>query len=261
MASGNFIRVTRQVTVITVAAMFAAGLFLARARTASWEETLWVTVYPIVADGRARTRDYVAGLKPNSFAAIERFMASEARRFGIGLERPVRVELGAPVEEMPPAPPASRTPLAVAWWSLHLQWWAGAATDDQPGPTPDVRMFVVFHDPDVQPTVPHSVGLARGMVGVVHAFAARRMAGSNQFVIAHELLHTLGATDKYRPDDNLPVYPAGYAEPERRPLHPQTHAEIMGGRIPVAENEARIPEGLTHARVGPVTAAEINWRK
>ena len=140
-----------------------------------------------------------------------------------------------------------------------MRWWAAQATDDQPGPTPDVQMFVAYHDPEIRTEVPHSLGLQKSMLGVVHAFATRRMAGSNNLVIAHEMLHTLGATDKYDPADNQPVYPEGYAEPDREPLHPQTHAEIMGGRIPVNEWEAAIPESLRWARVGPTTAAEINW--
>ena len=40
----------RQLIVVTVGVMFIAGAWLARARSTSWEETLWVTVYPIAAD-------------------------------------------------------------------------------------------------------------------------------------------------------------------------------------------------------------------
>ena len=57
-------------------------------------------------------------------------------------------------------------------------------------------------------------------------------------VIAHELLHTLGASDKYDPQSLAPIFPDGYAEPDRQPSHPQRMAEIMAGRIPVAEGRA-----------------------
>ena len=43
----------------------------------------------------------------------------------------------------------------------------------------------------------HSTGLQKGMLGVVNAFASADQEGSNAVVIAHELLHTFGATDKY----------------------------------------------------------------
>jgi hypothetical protein len=79
-------------------------------------------------------------------------------------------------------------------------------------------------------------------------------------VIAHELLHTLGATDKYG-NDNLPRLPDGYAEPDRQPLYPQTFAELMGGRIPVTASEAEIPESLQQVVIGPLSAAEIGWTR
>ena len=45
----------------------------------------------------------------------------------------------------------------------------------------------------------------------------------------------------------------------RKPRYPQRHAEIMGGRIPVALDKAEIPTSLKVTRVGPVTAAELRW--
>ena len=79
-----------------------------------------------------------------------------------------------------------------------------------------------------------------------------------QVVITHELMHTLGASDKYDAA-NLPLHPQGFAEPERRPLYPQRAAEIMGGRIPLAPGRARMPNSLGEVLVGGYTAAEINW--
>jgi hypothetical protein len=56
---------------------------------------------------------------------------------------------------------------------------------------------VLYHDPALTPIVPHSLGLTKGLIGVVYAFASPEMNGANNVVIAHELLHTVGATDKY----------------------------------------------------------------
>ena len=91
-------------------------------------------------------------------------------------------------------------------------------------------MFVLYHDPALTPTVPHSLGLAKGLIGVVYAFAAPQMNGSNNVVIAHELLHTVGATDKYRIADDAPRFPDGYGDPAQVPLYPQQRAELMAGR-------------------------------
>jgi hypothetical protein len=57
----------------------------------------------------------------------------------------------------------------------------------------------------------------------------------------------------------MPAYPDGYADPERMPLFPQLKAEIMGGRIPISETQAIIPNGLKEVSVGSQTAAEIRW--
>ena len=96
------------------------------------------------------------------------------------------------------------------------------------------------------------------MIGIINAFADKSYRGSNQVVITHELMHTLGATDKYGAN-NMPAYPAGYAEPYRVPLYPQRAAEIMGGRIPLSAQKARMPVSLDEAVIGVQTAAEINW--
>jgi hypothetical protein len=99
------------------------------------------------------------------------------------------------------------------------------------------------------------------MIGRINVFATQGMAGSNAVIVAHELLHTLGATDKYDFATNLPRFPDGYAEPERSPRFPQAFAEIMGGRIPVSETRADIPQSMDRVLIGAATAAEIGWTK
>ena len=59
----------------------------------------------------------------------------------------------------------------------------------------------------------------------------------------------------------MPVYPDGYAEPEREPLYPQEAAEIMACRIPLSEVKAEMPEDLFHTVIGGKTAQEIKWTK
>ncbi len=99
------------------------------------------------------------------------------------------------------------------------------------------------------------------MIGVVKAFSSYRLQEKNTVVITHELLHTLGATDKYDPINNQPAYLDGYAEPDKEPLLPQEEAEIMGGRFPVTENRVKMPLSLAEVTIGKKTAEEINWIK
>jgi hypothetical protein len=229
--------------------------WLTQARSTDWNNSLWAKVYPINADGSAATQRYIESLQLEDFASIENFIARETARFGHAVEQPLRMELGPLVTEQPPALPAASGIPRIMWWSLKLRWWAGSVTDDRIAP--DVRIFVRYHQPKDGLLLEDSVGMQKGMVGVVNAFAGRRHVPVNNVVIAHELLHTLGATDKYDPATGLPSFPGGYAEPEREPLLPQRFAEIMGGRIPVSEGEAMVPESLRDAVIGQATAREI----
>jgi hypothetical protein len=170
------------------------------------------------------------------------------------------LELGSEITEQPPVLNKSANPAKVMWWSLKLRWWAGSVTSDQDNPAPDVRVFVRYHAPQSEFALENSVGLQRGMVGVVNAFASRRQAGTNNVIIAHEFLHTLGATDKYDPTDGMPMFPSGFAEPDRKPRFPQRFAEIMGGRIARSADDAIIPQSLKYVVIGGQTAEEINLR-
>jgi hypothetical protein len=97
-----------------------------------------------------------------------------------------------------------------------------------------------------------------GTVGTVHIDLDEGMVDYGLFVITHELMHTLGATDKYDAAGHI-LAPMGLAEPERAPLYPQRYAEIMTrGRAIDAFTEAP-PERLSELAVGPATAREIGW--
>jgi len=237
----------------------AQEAWFARARSVSWKGTLLVAVYPASGDGSAATSAYLQTLTREDFKAIERFIDAEAKRYGVSNFRPVEVVLGPRLASLPPAPPRQPSTFDAIVWSLKMRWWA-SRNDDMPGGVkPHVRMFAAYFDPAAHKTLPHSIGLERGLIGVANLFASSEMADQNGIVVAHELLHTLGATDKYDPATNQPRFPEGYAEANRQPLLPQEHAEIMAGRTPLAPNRAETPESLDQVVVGPATAAEIRW--
>lgn len=248
----------RIVVLLLVLATVAEEAWLARARTTSWRETVLVAVYPANGDGSAASAAHLRALKAEHFQAIERFMADEAGRYGVGLRRPVEIILAPALDKLPPPAPQQADPLEAIRWSLQMRWWA-SRNDRIAGPRPDVRLFVAYFDPATHASLPHSVGLQRGQIGLANLFAHDEMTPQNNVVLAHELLHIFGASDKYDPATNQPRYPDGYAEPARNPPLPQERAEIMAGRTPLSATEAETPDGLEHAVVGPATAAEIGW--
>ena len=237
----------------------AVGTWQARVRTTSWDRALDVVVFPINADGTTQTAEYIRGLGDDAFEPIRTFMRDEAREYGISLLNPVDVYIGPEVDAMPPEPPVGASVPMVVLWSLHMRFWAWRH-GEHPILRPDVRIYALLYHPTTTQRLDHSVGLQKGLIGVAKLFAVPHMTAENNVIITHELLHTLGATDKYEPGTNQPLYPAGYAEPELVPLYPQSFAEIMGGRIPLSDAHSAPPEALDLVLIGPETASEIGWR-
>jgi len=227
-------------------------------RSTRWREPLFVAIYPIAADDSPVTRSYVAGLDAERFKPIDRFFIREALRYHLHTAEPVRTRLRAELKERPPQRAATAGVLATAMWSLRLRYWAWQASGRVPEPE-DIRLFVLFHDPAITPMVPHSLGLTKGLIGVVYAFAAAEMNGSNNVVMAHEMLHTLGATDKYDPVNDAPRFPDGYGDPRQVPLYPQLFAELMAGRRMLSPVRWEQPNSLNQVVIGPATALEIRW--
>ncbi len=237
--------------------LVAVGMnaWLTQSRSTDWNNSLWVKVYPINADGSEASTKHIERLKPEHFRSIETFISREASRYGKTLEQPVRMELGQEIREQPPELGESPNVISIMGWSLKMRFWVASVTDDDI--EPDVRIFLRYHSPDYDMPLENSVGIQKGMFGIVNAFASRQYRGSNSVIIAHEFLHTLGASDKYDPANGLPIAPHGLAEPGRSPLYPQRMAEIMGGRIALAANDAVIPTSLTQVIIGPETAREV----
>jgi hypothetical protein len=229
-----------------------------RYRSTRWREPLYVALYPIAADDSPRTVAYVQALEPERFKPIDRFFAREASRYHLRTDEPIKTRLRPELHALPPERPASATVLSTVAWSLKLRYWAWRVSGHVREPE-DIRMFVLYHDPALTPVVPHSLGLTKGLIGVVYAFAVPEMNGENDVVIAHELLHTLGATDKYDPANDAPSFPDGYGDPRQAPLYPQLAAELMAGRRMLSAAEWQQAASLDEVVVGPATALEIRW--
>lgn len=253
-------RKLRIAILLVILATVALSAWRANARLTAWEHTVHVALYPIAGDDSPSTQAYMAQLSAEPFGEIAEWLQEESRRYGKSVLQPVAIRVAAPQTESPPLPPSSRGILETLVWSLKFRWWA-AQHDAIAGPKPQVRLFVLFHDPQVTPHPPHSTGLDKGQIGIVHAFAHRQQRHQNNVVIAHEMLHTFGATDKYDLASNQPIWPQGYAEPDKTPRLPQDSAEIMAGRIPLRAQAAEMPASIRQTLIGPSTAQEIGLKR
>lgn len=241
-----------------ILATVAQGAWLARRDATSWKAPLIVVLYPINADGSERSEQYLGRLDLARFQPMAEFMREQAVVYGVASKDPIELRLAPRVHALPPQPPAAGSMASAIWWSLSFRFWAWRH-DTYTGARAQVRLFLMYHDDRRTPRLPHSTGLEKGLVGLVNVFANEEMSAANNVVIVHEMLHTLGATDKYDRASNMPLFPEGYAEPERMPRLPQHLAEIMGGRIPIGTLRADQPDGLHQVVIGRQTAREINW--
>jgi hypothetical protein len=239
--------------------LVAGGTWLTSERSTDWNDPLWLVVYPIAGDHSPSTKKFVGALKENDFQDVEVFFKRQGKRYGLAIKTPVVVKLAQPLVEGPPPPPKEPGVLGIMAWSLHMRYWAWSAAREQSDLPADIRMFVTFHDPKKHSGGHDSLAIREGLIGIVNAFASKRHLRRNNVIIAHETLHTVGATDKYDFSSNLPIFPEGYAEPDASPRYPQRLAEIMGGRRPVSANSAAMPKSLKKVVVGATTALEIRW--
>lgn len=223
-----------------------------------WNKTLYVTIYPINADASDVSKESINKLDSTQFADIEDYFIEEASRFDLPLKRPFAIRLGAEVIALPPQPGIGT--LSSIVWSLSFRWWTYWHSPKTAVPA-DIRLFVLYHNPDTHRMLKHSTALSKGRVGMVNAFASSSYSKQNNVIIAHELLHTVAATDKYNLQDNQPIYPLGYAEPDKQPLYPQLMAELMAGRRSLSATQAETPESLAQTMIGDQSAREIGWLK
>ena len=252
-------KLMRVVALLSILFVIVVGAWMTEKQMASWKRPILVTVYPIVADDRRATRRFVKSIDESAFDPVNDFFSTASGPYGFAVTPAFRFQVAAVSDEIPPAVPEQFNTAAIAWWSLKMRWWAWRQQLSDGLVAPDVQMFVLFHSLEGTNEVGISVGMRKGRYGIVKAYARPSLQDGNLVVFTHELLHVLGATDKYVLSTGEPIYPHGYADPYQRPLFPQTRAEIMGGRIPLSAYSSTMPDSLGECRIGRLTAEEIGF--
>lgn len=249
----------RILILLSVLGTVAAITYWERWSVAQWHSPLQIVIYPINGDNSEKVASYIVTLSAAQFEEIPVFIRKQSERYRLQALLLPQVTLGKVVDTAPPMPPTTRrSMLDTLWWSLQLRYYVFHNTPFWQS-LGRIKLFVVFHQGQDGIPLEHSLGLQKGLLGVIHAFARPAQNAQNNVVITHELLHTLGATDKY--DANLlPIYPEGFAEADGGEHYPQKLAEIMAGRIAISPEQAVMPTSLAQCVIGAKTAYEIQWR-
>jgi len=252
-------KAVRIAALLLVLASVWTTLNLQKNVTRDWQGTIDIKIVPVIADDQPQTRQFVKKLDERVFSEIEKYIVEQANRYDRELDYSLNITLAQSMNVVPPQPPArNEGRLAIMFWSLKLRWWAWR-NESEDHHALQTRLYVLYQSPDKGELLPHSTGLQNGLIGLIHARAQKNMARYNNVILVHELLHILGASDKYDLASGNPKFPEGYAQPEKQPRYPQQRAEIMGRAIPLSEDKFDVAVRLSQTLLGEQTAQEIGW--
>lgn len=227
--------------------------------TQGWYKTLDIVVYPINPTNSPIVQRYINSLSSKSFSRIDKLIKRESEKYNIVASVPTRTRIGETLNQIPPTLPSTNSNiLEIIVWSLKLRLWVWKHAPEEKNEKHLIRMFVLYHDPSVMPRLKHSVGLQKGLMGIVNAYGVKSQSVQNSIVIAHEFFHTVGASDKYDAYGN-PTIPDGLGDPNQTPLFPQSKTEIMAGRRALSKTHSEMPNSFKKIVVGEKTAREIGW--
>jgi len=222
-----------------------------------WTQTKVVVIYPHDPFGHEGVTGWINALDPDDFQEIEEFFTREAASHGLALDRPIEIRLAEPIDFAPPTPPRNGSHRKRLGWAVRMRRWHFHFSRRHR--EADTIVIAHYHAPDSTHRTLHSVGMSRPRLVLANLIAGDHLVRYNNLQLAHEILHTFGASDLYHLGTGQPESPEGYAHPEREPLYPQREAEIMAMRIPTAPDESRPARNLDEATIGPQTAREIGW--
>lgn len=195
-------------------------------------------------------------------SVLETRLAEELHRYRPAPERPFYFVIRGPVDSPAPIPqPASDGKLDLALHAWALSRWVSNIDDRAQlrGSSYDARVYAVIRPPaNDRLRFVEGASEQGGRIATLEVDLDASMVDFALFVSAHELLHTLGALDKYDAT-GVTLVPDGLAEPDAP--FPQRFAELMGrGRV-VAPGRDEPPDSLDLLRINAITAREIGWIK
>lgn len=251
------IRVAILLAVLIVTAAWGASTAYKRTIRGRWQRPLQVGIVLLAPGGSVNAehwRQGASGLSDRLAEEMQRWRGPGAIPFDLSVVGPVAWNRPLPFT------PASRSLVDRARHALDV-WRTVREIDRAAGGVAggfDIRVFVFAATlPGDQVEFAEGSGALNGEVAFVRGSADGDLSIPLQ-AIGHELLHTVGASDKYDGQAHARE-PDGLADPDRVPRHPQDHAEWMVGEVAIGPGRGRLPASLAELRVGPTTAREIGW--
>jgi hypothetical protein len=250
-------RVTVLLTVLVVVLLWGAHDWSDRRARTTWCKPVRVAL--VLVEQEKVPEHLLALLTARSFE-LERRLAREYTRYTGREGTPIELVVRGPVRTPSPPPALAGDRLLQLLSHVVRQWRWTSALDSRAHVELgfDSRVYLVLK-PAQGLTVVEGQSERGGRVGIAQADIDAASVDFALFVVAHELLHTLGATDKYD-DTGRSRFPSGFAEPQRVPLFPQPGAEVMARNVPISSRSERPPETLEELYVGEATARELGWR-
>jgi hypothetical protein len=254
-------RVAMLLAILAAVALWAWRDVRSRRERNTWARPLSVAIVlvrrgPLEASAIAAFRNRIPALGTRLADEFHRYRPRAMHPFAFTFIGPVDSADSPPKAASDSFLDAAKNSWSLWRWTSRIDRAAGLDTSAY-----DSRVYVAARPPATQESeMVEGESEDGGRVATVGVELDVSMADFALFVTAHELLHTLGASDKYDSAGRTLV-PAGLAEPDRVPRLPQFFAEVMARNRPVAPGRERPPDGLDQLAVGPATAAEIGWRE
>jgi hypothetical protein len=254
------LRVSLLLAILSVVALRGGIDWYERRVRTSWHRPLSVALVLVERDV----------IEPSTLALVnerarelEQRLASEYRRHAGREFAPVSFVVTTAVKVDQPPPKMREQAVLGLVSGTYDRWRWTRDIDALAGVDPsayDARVYLVMKRAGQDLAFVEGDSELGGRVAVAQVDIEPEMVDLSLFVVAHELMHTLGASDKYDSEGRA-VYPSGFAEPTRFRLYPQPGAEVMARNVPVAARSERPPNTLDELFVGETTAREIGWRR
>jgi hypothetical protein len=247
--------------ILVLVLVYAARDITRRQARRVWDRPLEVGVVLVQAVA-APIEPATAALLQKRVSALKSALASEYTRYHPGSASLFHFQSFGPVSTAETLPSIE----GEEWYApvkQAYQLWRYTSALDRAGQVPsrglDSRIYVLMEGiKDEREKFVEGFSQQGGHFGIARVQLDESTVDLALFVVAHELFHTLGATDKYGAAGNA-LIPEGLGDPNQVPLYPQLKTEVMARNRVLGRGKEAVPESLDELSVGPLTAREIGW--